>query len=148
MRERLDRLIPEQQGSNCWLGTFHQLGARILDLCRHAGCFEKRETVLDEDQALGMFREATKSGGLDVSAAAVPSLYQQVSLLKQNLADCDDSIADPVLRGAYAGYQARLQQADALDLDDLLVEPVRLLRRESRPLPADSGKDRAASACG
>jgi DNA helicase II / ATP-dependent DNA helicase PcrA len=129
MRERLNRLIPEQGRGNCWLGTFHQLGARILDLCTQAGCFEKRHTVLDEEHALGMFRAAIKSVGPDVPAAAVPSLYQQVSLLKQDLTPCDDTRMDPTLRDAYRGYEIRLEQADAYDLDDLLVEPVRLLRK-------------------
>ena len=127
MRERLSRMLPQRKDL-CWLGTFHQLGARILDQCRQAGCFEKRETVLDEDRALALFRDAVGSAGLDVRATAIPALYRQVSLLKQNLSLCDHTIEDPILRGAYAAYQARLQQADALDLDDLLVEPVRLLR--------------------
>jgi DNA helicase II / ATP-dependent DNA helicase PcrA len=128
MRERLFQMIPEEQGGKCWLGTFHQLGARILDLFGDGGSSAKRETVLDEDQALGMLREAIKSEGLNVAPAAVPSLFRQVSLLKQNLSEPDDSLADPILRRAYIAYQARLRQADALDLDDLLVEPVKLLR--------------------
>jgi DNA helicase II / ATP-dependent DNA helicase PcrA len=169
MRERLEKLIPSEHARQCWVGTFHQLGARILDSFQERGLRERRGNVLDEDQAMRLFREAVRAEGLDVAPAAVPRLYAQMSILKQGLAglsrtgilpvpamDRQDagpteavggrqdagserhygdhdpvrnaSCGEPLPARAYAKYHDLLRRENALDLDDLLVEPVRLLR--------------------
>jgi DNA helicase II / ATP-dependent DNA helicase PcrA len=66
----------------------------------------------------------------DLRSTGMASLYRQISLMKQDLTACDDPNVAPTIGKVYAAYQARLRQDDALDLDDLLVEPVRLLREK------------------
>ena len=48
---------------------------------------ERREKVLGEDEALGLFRQAVKSADLGLAPAQVPSLFHEVSLLKQTLVE-------------------------------------------------------------
>ena len=40
-----------------------------------------------EDEALGLFRQAVKSADLGLAPAQVPSLFHEVSLLKQTLVE-------------------------------------------------------------
>ncbi len=128
MRQRLEGLLPPESGQGCWVGTFHQLGARILDIFADKAGVERREKVLGEDEALGLFREAVKSADLGLAPAQVPSLFHEVSLLKQTLVSCSDTDGETMVGRAYVAYEKHLNSAGAFDLDDLLVRPVRLLQ--------------------
>jgi len=128
MRERLHRSIDPERASRCWVGTFHQLGGRILDWLASQGILRENGRVLDEKEALDLFREALKSSGMKPSSGTVAGLLDRVSLLKQSLVGADDSIPDGEAARAYAVYEERLKRENALDLDDLLTEPVRLLQ--------------------
>ncbi len=127
MRQRLEGLAPPQSVQGCWVGTFHQLGARILDMFADKAGIETRDKVLDEDEALSLFRQAVRSANLGLAPAQVPSLFREVSLLKQNLVDCLNQGGEPMVGQAYVAYEEHLKSAGAFDLDDLLVRPVRLL---------------------
>ncbi len=130
MRERLESMVSGENASKCWVGTFHQLGTRIIDHFRREGTFESRETILQEDEALTLFREALKSAGLKVHPSRAASLLNRVSLLKQSLVEPNDTIQDEDVAAAYQAYEKGLQEAGAFDLDDLLMVPVRLLRQD------------------
>ena len=89
---------------------------------------ERRENVLGEDEALGLFRQAVKSADLGLAPAQVPSLFHEVSLLKQTLVGCSDTDGETMAGRAYVAYEKHLKSTGAFDLDDLLVRPVRLLQ--------------------
>jgi len=128
MRERLHRLIDPKLASGCWVGTFHQLGRRILDRLAEQGIVQAPQRVLDEKEALDLFRETMKSCGLKPLQGTISELFERVSLLKQNLSAVDDPISDGDEARSYAAYEERLRRDKALDLDDLLTVPVRLLQ--------------------
>ncbi len=130
-REIQDRLQESGTGKGadgCWVGTFHQLGTRVLETFRREGVCEQWEKILDEDEALSLFRRALKTERVSVPPASVPRLRQQVSLLKQNMVQPQECIEDALLGKAYQTYEDRLKAERALDLDDLVAYPVRLLR--------------------
>src|SRR5208337_4170801 len=122
---------PSESVRGSWVGTFHQLGARILGLFTDKVGIETREKVLDEDEALSLFRQAVKSANLGLAPAQVPSLFREVSLLKQTLVECSNAGEEPMVGQAYVAYEEHLKSAGAFDLDDLLVRPVRLLQDHS-----------------
>jgi ATP-dependent DNA helicase UvrD/PcrA len=128
MRQRLEGLLPPENAHGCWIGTFHQLGGRILDLFAEKIGIERREKVLDEDEALSLFRQAVKSVDLGLAPAQVPSLFREVSFLKQALEDSSHIGTDPAVSKSLAAYEELLKSSGAFDLDDLLVHPVRLLQ--------------------
>ena len=132
VRERLAGLVTTARSDECWVGTFHQLGTRILSLCANSDNSDHREKILDRIDALSLFRKALKQAGPDLPAASVASLFNQVSLLKQNLALPSDATVPADIRAAYAGYEERLSREHAFDLDDLVVKPVMLLRENPR----------------
>ena len=127
MKDRLGDLMPSDRTQQCWVGTFHQLAARILELFRQKGTFRGRDRVLDRDEALGLFRAAVKDAGLRFSAGTVASVFDQVSRLKQNLSE-GAYASDSDVHRAHRAYEDRLTEEEALDLDDLLIHAVRLLR--------------------
>jgi ATP-dependent DNA helicase UvrD/PcrA len=128
MGHRLEGLLPPESAHGCWIGTFHQLGSRILDWFADKAGIDRREKVLDEDEALSLFRQAVKSADLGLAPAKVPSLFREVSFLKQALVDSAHRGSDPTVSESFAAYEELLKTAGAFDLDDLLVHPVRLLK--------------------
>lgn len=127
MRERLQSILPQDIAHGCWVGTFHQLGMRLLDVLRDKVPGLNRTNVLEEDDALALFRQAVRDADLDVAPSRVPALFARVSLLKQNLAAPTDAIPNTEAAQAYQAYESLLERDEVLDLDDLLVQPVTVL---------------------
>jgi DNA helicase-2/ATP-dependent DNA helicase PcrA len=125
MQDRVRHLLGEGSESECWVGTFHQLGRRILDV---AG--EDRRTLIQEAESRERVRVAVlESSG---SAGRSSSFAEQISLLKQNLVSPTDTIPDAELARVYAAYEDGLERDRVMDLDDLIARPVTLLRRDSQ----------------
>lgn len=134
MRERLERLMAPQQASAVRVGTFHQLGAEILELFRSKGHQDDRTRVLEPEEALGLFRSAMKLLDADLPPAKVASLYNEVSLLKQNLNVLQSASVSQIAARAAAAYEDRLRLEGVLDLDDLIVRPVEMLKSDPEVL--------------
>jgi len=128
MADRLGTLLPVEKAERCWVGTFHQLGTRIIDFFRKRNGPDDRDKVLDRDEALAAFRQAVKDAGLKIPPSGVIPLFNEVSLLKQNLVEPDHPLHDEDLSRAYRVYEEHLRRSGAFDLDDLLVHAVRILR--------------------
>jgi len=128
MSERLAGLIPEKSEQGFWVGTFHQLGSRILGMFQTMGNAAARDRILEEDEAIALFRKAIKEARVDYPLARSASLYQEVSLLKQQLVTPEAYIERDDLARAYRVYEDALARERTYDLDDLVSHPVRLLR--------------------
>ncbi|MBI5249201.1 MAG: UvrD-helicase domain-containing protein [Desulfomonile tiedjei] len=126
VQERLESLMPAETAQKCWVGTFHQLGRRILDHFSKEGLFEGGQSVLDKHQALDLFRQAMKAAGMKIPGGP-SAMFDRISLLKQNLVPPGDS-EDADLGRAYSIFQEHMLLNGALDLDDLLLRPVELLK--------------------
>jgi len=128
VRDRLRGLVPGGKIEDCWIGTFHQLGARILNLFANREDLQGRDKILDRNEALTLFRQAAKQADLDLPAARISHLFNEVSLLKQNLVLPSDSAVTGASREAYMAYEKFLLEEHSFDLDDLVAKPVALLR--------------------
>ncbi len=128
MSERIAGLLPAESASRCWVGTFHQLGSRIIGLYEEHGVIENRATILDRDQALAAFKEAARGARMKLSPTGASELFERVGRLKQNLVAPGSEVADEELSQMYGAYEVHLERFRSFDLDDLLVHPVRLMR--------------------
>jgi DNA helicase-2/ATP-dependent DNA helicase PcrA len=128
MRERLAGLLSPDQAAACWVGTFHQLGSRILQHFHDRSVAERRSAVLDEEEALTLFRLALKSSEVRSDPRGTRWLFQEVSKLKHDFLNEGGTRVEGGILAAYALYEDHLRKQNACDLDDLLVTPVRLLR--------------------
>lgn len=130
LQERLAALLAGHAEQPCWVGTFHQLGIRIMDFYRESGSALPWEKVLEREDALTLFKDAMKHAGLKKAAGQLSTLWEGVGLLKQLLVEPDVTTPDDEVSSAYRAYEERLRQEGALDLDDLLVEPLRLMKEQ------------------
>ncbi len=138
MRERVTRLLgAEPRGM--WVGTFHALGARLLR--RHAPRlgWSRTFSIFDQEQSLRSLKRALVTAGLDPKRWSPKAVRSQISGAKNQLltakqfASDNEGSFDLFARSVakvFPVYEESLRDQNALDFDDLLVHPVRLLESE------------------
>ncbi len=115
-----------------WIGTFHATALRILR--REAGTLGLRPgfSIYDRDDQESVIRELVRAAGLPDTAYRTGVVLGRISDAKNALvrpAEAERAAMgdfDRHIAALYAGYQAALRRAGALDFDDLIGETVRL----------------------
>ncbi|MEU8000071.1 DNA helicase PcrA [Catellatospora sp. NPDC049111] len=115
-----------------WVSTFHSACLRILRAeHEHAG-LKSSFSIYDADDSRRLMQLVARELDLDPKRYPPRSLAAQVSNLKNELVDPEaftpHGPAERVLAEAYTLYQQRLQQAQALDFDDIIMRTVHLLQ--------------------
>ena len=135
MRERMVPLIGADAASKLWLSTFHSFGVRFLGEESEALGLPGRFVVFDQGDSLGTVREVLRS--LRRSAAVrkldPAAILSRISQWKNDFVNPDqtketDFEYDAVAREVYPRYESALRAMCALDFDDLVVAPVKVLR--------------------
>ncbi len=137
MRERVEALVgPSAQ--RMWVSTFHSACVRILR--REAATLGLRTSfsIYDQADSQRLLTLVARELELDPKRYPAKALGHKISALKDELVDPDAFAAsngggradefDTVLAQVYTRYQQRLQQANALDFDDLIMRTVHLLQ--------------------
>ena len=136
MRERAKSLIGPRAAKDLVVSTFHSLGVRIL---RSEGMrigLKQQFSILDSDDVLGVLRDA--GGTVDANQAKswqwTISLWKNMGLTAEQAAriakDDDERVAAVVM----GRYQERLSAYGAVDFDDLISLPLRLLTEDAEAL--------------
>ncbi len=133
MRERAKALVGPRAARDLAVSTFHSLGVRLLRSDGTRIGLKENFSILDSDDVLGVLRDAGgntdnalarrwqwaiglwKNQGLDADAA------------ERAAADDDERIAARVMRR----YEERLAAFQAVDFDDLIGLPLKLLQRDA-----------------
>jgi len=126
MQERLTVLLGRDTGVT--VQTFHSLGSGILREQGRLGADSRRILIIDEIQAEGLLKEAMADSDSLIRRKERFDLLQEISKAKQNLLTPEAfETSDPDFASIYRCYQMALETAESVDLDDLIVLPVRLL---------------------
>ena len=140
MRERVTAMLGgEPRG--IWMGTFHALGARLLR--RHAPelGWSRGFAIRDAEQSLREVKRAQIAADVNPRRWKPKAIRGRISDAKNQLVGPEafsqahgDSADLMVKRAArvYPVYQQSLRDQDAMDFDDLLLLPVRLLETSER----------------
>ena len=132
MRARIIALVGDK-ARDVAMGTFHSLCARVLRRDGTAIGIDPRFTIYDTDDQTSTMKLVMRTLELTGSTELKPSaILGQIGRWKNDL--IGPEAAEAAARGyheeiaarAYARYQARLREQNALDFDDLLNEAVRL----------------------
>ncbi len=138
MRDRVVGLLGREP-RGIWMGTFHAIGARLLR--RHAPRvgWTRGFTIRDAEQSLREVKKVQKSVDVNPQRWSPRSVRERISEAKNQLvgaerfAEAYGDSGDLFMRRValvYPAYQDALRKQDAMDFDDLLVLPVRLLERD------------------
>ncbi|WP_055585849.1 DNA helicase PcrA [Peterkaempfera griseoplana] len=133
MRERVEHLVGPQAKA-MWVSTFHSACVRILRRESKRLGFTSSFSIYDAADAQRLMALVCRDLDLDPKQFPPKSFTAQVSNLKNELVDEEtfaDRAANPMekkLAEAYALYQRRLREANALDFDDIIMTTVHLLQ--------------------
>ncbi|MFJ6214430.1 DNA helicase PcrA [Streptomyces sp. NPDC092296] len=133
MRERVEQLVGPQARA-MWVSTFHSACVRILRRESKRLGFTSSFSIYDAADAQRLMALVCRDLDLDPKQFPPKSFTAKVSNLKNELIDEETyagQAANPMerkLAEAYALYQRRLREANALDFDDIIMTAVHLLQ--------------------
>lgn len=151
MRARVDDLLKGQRlQSSPLLSTFHSLCVRILrqDIDKLDEGYTKSFTIYDTDDSQKVVKACLKDLGLDEKQVAPRMVRNTISSAK-NRGEDHELFTSKIEYGdekkaaiakVFKLYDERLNTANALDFDDLLIKTVKLLRKS--PETRDKYNDR------
>src|SRR5919107_4965463 len=132
MKDRIARLLGRAP-AGMWVGTFHAIGARMLRSGAHLVGRTATFTIYDQDDTQTVVKRVMERNGLNVKQFTPRGVHGAISDAKNALVTPDEyaNLAmDPFSRAVAVVYRdlgEALRLANAVDFDDLLVLPVRLL---------------------
>ena len=131
MRERARSLVGARASKDLVIATFHSLGVRMLREDGERLGLKPKFSILDADDVLGVLKDA---GG--TTDAAVARRWQwTISLWKNNGLSCEQAEAaaqdddERVAARVMKLYEERLAAYSAVDFDDLIGLPLKLLQQ-------------------
>jgi len=133
MRERVTEMVGNRARA-MWVSTFHSACVRILRSEIKRFGISSSFSIYDQADSQRLMALVLRGLDLDPKRYAPRSFLAQVSNLKNELIDHESyrsraqNDIEQRLAEAYATYQLRLQQANALDFDDLIMTTVNLLQ--------------------
>ncbi|MFZ3568643.1 DNA helicase PcrA [Streptomyces sp. BH097] len=133
MKERVEDLVGPRANA-MWVSTFHSACVRILRRESKKLGFTSSFSIYDAADSKRLMALVCRDLDLDPKKFPPKSFSAKISNLKNELIDEEDFAAtaadgfEKTLAQAYAMYQARLREANALDFDDLIMTTVNLLR--------------------
>ena len=137
MKERVEQLVGPRAAA-MWVMTFHSACVRILRRESKRLGFTSSFSIYDAADSKRLMALVCRDLDLDPKRYPPKSFSAKISQLKNELVDEEDYAAqaagaesgayERTLAQAYALYQSRLREANALDFDDLIMTTVHLLR--------------------
>nr|WP_305778294.1 UvrD-helicase domain-containing protein [Piscinibacter sakaiensis] len=133
MRERAKALIGPRAAKHLVIATFHSLGVRLLREDGAALGLKPQFSIFDADDVLGLLKEA----GATTDAALARRWQWTISLWKNQGLNAERAAAaarhddERVAARVMQRYEERLAAYQAVDFDDLIGLPLKLLEREA-----------------
>ncbi|MBF0918647.1 MAG: UvrD-helicase domain-containing protein, partial [Atopobium sp.] len=134
MRERLEALLPNNI-RGMWVCTFHAMCVRLLREDGERLGYGPNFAIYDDDDSKRLVKTILSDLDIDVRQFPLNSIRSKISAAKNALLYPDDveaqaaSPMDHVVARVYRALQTRLDKANAMDFDDLLVKAFELLSK-------------------
>ncbi|WP_263835555.1 ATP-dependent helicase [Salinibacter sp.] len=134
MQERVEALVGDD-ARGMWVGTFHSSFARLLRMEGDKIGYSEDFSIYDTTDSKRLIRQQMKGRNLDTDVVKPRSVQRMISSAKnemidpQEYADLARGDQQEIVAEVYPAYERALQQANALDFDDLLLKPIELFEQ-------------------
>ena len=140
MKERIEKILGNNEARNLYIGTFHSVFARILRAEAHRIGFPNNFTIYDTDDSRSVIKTVVNELNLDDKHYKPNIVHNRISQAKNALVGPADYAQDyyiqqedmranrPAIAQIYAAYAARCFKNGAMDFDDLLLKMYELLK--------------------
>ena len=133
MRERVGKLIQGPAAEGLTVCTFHALGLKFLQIEHARAGLRRGFSVLDADDSQGLIKELAPKGIKNDALWALQSLVSRAKnegLTPEQAAQAAAGAREREAADIYAAYQKRLAAFNAVDFDDLIRLPLRILEND------------------
>src|SRR6478752_7751322 len=136
MRERVQSLLGDN-ADGVWLSTFHSLCARLLRReAPHIG-LSRDFVIYDSSDQVAVVKQAQRELGIDEKLVPPRMALARISQAKNRMEGPDSlrgswNIRDEQTAKIYERYLVALDDANALDFDDLLLKTVDLFEKSQQ----------------
>jgi DNA helicase-2/ATP-dependent DNA helicase PcrA len=133
MRERLGALVPNTRGM--WICTFHAMCVRMLREDADRIGYKPNFTIYDDDDSKRLVRQIMQDLDIDQKKFPINAVRSRISAAKNALVYPDEmegsaeAPLDTASARVYHELSRRLERANAMDFDDLLVKAFELLSK-------------------
>jgi DNA helicase-2/ATP-dependent DNA helicase PcrA len=134
MQERVQNLVGDDT-KGMWMGTFHSSFARLLRMEGDKIGYSEDFSIYDTSDSKRLIRQQMKGRNLDTDVVKPRAAQRMISSAKnemigpQEYAELARGDQQEVVAEVYPAYERALQQANALDFDDLLLKPIELFEQ-------------------
>lgn len=135
LKDRLCAMLGET-ANDIWASTFHSTCARILRRDGERIGYSSHFTVYDTDDQRRLMKSILKELGISEKNITPKSILNEISRAKDSLISpaeyaltVGDDFRLKIISRAYTTYQKRLEDADAMDFDDLINKIVELFKK-------------------
>ena len=147
MKERIGKLVGEEEAKKLWMGTFHSVFSKILRFeCDKIG-YNSNFSIYDSDDSERVVKTILQELRIDAKEIKPRVIRSIISSNKNELISPElfkqkfiTSTIDDIAAQVYPIYEARLKKSNAMDFDDLLVKPIQLF--EEHPEILEKYQDR------
>lgn len=136
MKARVQKLIPSEKSRGLTVSTFHQFGLQFLRFELKNTPLKPNFSILDADDCKRLLMELMMRDNMSgaESRELVAKAIKMISDWKNDLVEPEaaaETLDDPedlLFAHLYAMYERNLRAYNAVDFDDLIVMPVKILR--------------------
>ena len=133
MKERIGKLVNEEQARYLWAGTFHSIFGKILRYESDYIGFTSDYTIYDTSDSKSLVRTIIKDLHLDEKKYKPSAVLAHISMAKNSLVlpseyrntsrvlERDRAQQMPEICSVYEEYMQRCKKSNAMDFDDMLV---------------------------
>jgi len=135
MKTRVAQLLGSAS-VGAWISTFHSLGLRILRVEAERLGYGRSFSIYDDDDQIALVKDLLREEGVDDKAFPPRRVLSSISHAKNQMVSPEEFQASGLSSGShtiarlYERYALRLRAANAMDFDDLIVLPLRLLETD------------------
>src|SRR6478609_7257758 len=141
MRERVEKILGNNEARNLYIGTFHSVFARVLRIEAIKLGYPNNFTIYDTDDAKAVVKTVIQELHLDDKHYKPSSVYNRISSAKNSLVGPEEYARDyyiqqedmranrPAISQIYSAYVQRCFKNGAMDFDDLLLKFYELLTK-------------------
>lgn len=134
LKDRLSAMLGES-GGEVWASTFHSTCARMLRRDGERLGYSPKFTIYDSDDSKRMMKDVMSYLRIDDKVLNIKTILNEISRAKEQMltpkqfaAKAGSDFRLKKIAECYTLYQKRLEEADAMDFDDLLFQTVRLFQ--------------------
>ncbi|MEE0945234.1 MAG: UvrD-helicase domain-containing protein [Acutalibacteraceae bacterium] len=133
LKERIAAKLGEE-ADGIWAGTFHSICGKILRRYASLIGYDSNFTIYDTDDQKRLIKDILKNQRVDDKAFPVKYIMGEISSSKDKLITPADykqnagvDYRKKIVAEVYDEYNRRLNEANAMDFDDMIVNTVKLL---------------------